>query len=326
VGNVYYTCNGCGHKTTSVALSGKCDRCGYKEFTKNQDKPKEKNMTQTAVAVKTDCGSFAVSDIENMAKRMVASKLFGVQNVDQAVSLMLIAQAEGMHPAIAARDYHIIQGRHTLKADAMLARFQQSGGKVEWHEYTDEKCVGIFSHPQSPTPISVEWDMDRATRAGIGGKDNWKKYPRQMLKARVVSDGVRLCFPGCAVGVYTPEEVQDFDTTTSPQPATVVEQPKTPAMTDMNDLPLIKELGDMLLEIKDNNKFAAGAKLKKECGIPTLKGITKEKLSEVEPIIRDLYKTFMADDAFKVDCPNGFDPKSMDDCDKCDKRKDCPAH
>jgi hypothetical protein len=33
----------------------------------------------------------------------------------------------------------------------------------------------------------------------------------------------------------------------------------------------------------------------------------------------------MADDAFKVDCPNGFDPKSKDDCDKCDKRKDCPA-
>jgi recombination protein RecT len=33
----------------------------------------------------------------------------------------------------------------------------------------------------------------------------------------------------------------------------------------------------------------------------------------------------MADDAFKVECPNGFDPKSKEDCDKCDKRKDCPV-
>jgi recombination protein RecT len=34
----------------------------------------------------------------------------------------------------------------------------------------------------------------------------------------------------------------------------------------------------------------------------------------------------MADDAFNIKCPDNFDPQSMDDCDKCDKRKDCPAH
>jgi recombinational DNA repair protein RecT len=34
----------------------------------------------------------------------------------------------------------------------------------------------------------------------------------------------------------------------------------------------------------------------------------------------------MADDAFNIKCPDNFDPKSMDDCDKCDKRKDCTAH
>jgi recombination protein RecT len=34
----------------------------------------------------------------------------------------------------------------------------------------------------------------------------------------------------------------------------------------------------------------------------------------------------MADDAFKVECPNGFDPKSKEDCDKCEKREGCPAH
>lgn len=49
--------------------------------------------------------------IEKMGTAIAKSGLFGMKTPDQAVALMLIAQAEGMHPAIAARDYHVIQGR-----------------------------------------------------------------------------------------------------------------------------------------------------------------------------------------------------------------------
>jgi hypothetical protein len=150
-----------------------------------------------------------VSDIERMAQAIAASKLFGIQNVDQAMSLMLIAQAEGMHPAIAARDYHVIQGRPALKADAMLARFQAVGGKVEWTCYTDAKVAGKFSHPQGGT-IEIEWTVNRAKSAGLATKDNWQKWPRQMLRARCISEGVRTVYPGVTTGMYTPEEVQDM--------------------------------------------------------------------------------------------------------------------
>ena len=73
-----------------------------------------------------------VNDIHTMAVAVVKSGLFGIKTVEQATALMLIAQAEGYHPALAARDYHIIQGRPTLKAETMMARFQQQGGKVDW--------------------------------------------------------------------------------------------------------------------------------------------------------------------------------------------------
>lgn len=149
-----------------------------------------------------------VSDIERMAQAVAASKLFGIQNMEQAMSLMLIAQAEGMHPAIAARDYHVIQGRPALKADAMLARFQAAGGKVKWNAYTDEKVSGTFSHPAGGE-VTIDWDMNRAKAAGLAGKDNWSKYPRQMLRARCISEGVRTVCPGVTAGLYTPEEIQD---------------------------------------------------------------------------------------------------------------------
>jgi len=58
--------------------------------------------------------------------------------------------------------------------------------------------------------LTVTWDMKRATQAGLTGKDNWKKYPAQMLSARVVAEGVRAVFPACLSGMYTSEEVQDM--------------------------------------------------------------------------------------------------------------------
>ena len=150
------------------------------------------------------------NEIEQMATSIVASKLFGINNKDQAISLMLLCQAEGLHPVIAARDYHLIQGRPALKADAMLARFQAAGGSVTWKEYTDEQVTGVFTHPQGGT-LELGWSLAQAKRIGIANKDNWSKYPRAMLRARTISEGIRAVFPGCVVGVYTPEEVQDFE-------------------------------------------------------------------------------------------------------------------
>ena len=149
------------------------------------------------------------NEIESMAIAVSKSGLFGMKTPDQAVALMLLCQAEGLHPAIAARDYHIIQGRPALKADAMLARFQQAGGKVEWKVYTDAEVTGVFSHPQGGS-LEVTWTLSQAKSIGIANKDNWKNYPRAMLRARCLSEGIRAVYPGCVVGVYTPEEVQDF--------------------------------------------------------------------------------------------------------------------
>lgn len=152
----------------------------------------------------------SVNDIQTMALAIAKSGLFGMKSPEQAMALMLIAQAEGMHPAIAARDYHVIQGRPALKADAMLARFQAAGGKVEWLKYDDKEVSGKFSHPQGGT-ATITWTIQQAMAAGLASKDVWRQYPRQMLRSRVISEGVKTIYPGVAVGVYTPEEVQDFD-------------------------------------------------------------------------------------------------------------------
>ena len=170
-----------------------------------------------------------VDQIQTMANAVVKSQLFGMKTVEQATALMLIAQAEGYHPALAARDYHIIQGRPTLKAETMMARFQQQGGKVDWKTLTDEEVTATFSHPSGGS-ATITWTFDQARKAGLTNKDNWKNYPRAMLRARVVSEGIRTVFPGVVLGVYTPEEVQDIPT-----------QPKTRDMGTVDVVEAVEE-------------------------------------------------------------------------------------
>jgi len=146
---------------------------------------------------------------QTLARSFVQSGLFGVKNEAQALALMALCEAEGMHPARAVQEFHIVQGRPAMKADAMLARFQRAGGKVEWHDYTDTKVTGTFSHQQGGS-VRIEWTLEQAKRIGLAGKDNWKHYPRAMLRARCISEGVRTVFPGIAQGMYTVEEAQDM--------------------------------------------------------------------------------------------------------------------
>jgi hypothetical protein len=161
-------------------------------------------------------------EITTVSATIAKSGLFGVRTPEQACALMLLSQAEGFHPVLAARDYHVIQGRPTLKSDAMLARYQQAGGKVEWPKYENSVVRGKFTHPSSGV-VEVEWTLEMARQAGLTTKDVWRQYPRAMLKSRVISEGVRVSYPGVCVGIYTPEEVEQFDARPPEKPAKVVE-------------------------------------------------------------------------------------------------------
>ena len=151
------------------------------------------------------------TEMDQMAGAIAASGLFGMKDKNSVLALMAVAQAEGLHPATAARDFHIIQGRPALKADAMLARFQNAGGKVDWKDYTDEKVTGVFTHPNGGS-LAVTWTIEQATKIGlVKPGSGWQKFPRAMLRSRCISEGIRSVFPGSVTGFYSPEEVENFE-------------------------------------------------------------------------------------------------------------------
>lgn len=151
---------------------------------------------------------YELKDMQTMADAVAKSGLFGMKSTEQALALMLVAQSENQHPATITQDYDIIQGKACRKTHSVMARFQQMGGKVEWHQLTDTIADATFSHPSGGS-LRIEWTIEQAKKANLTGKDNWKNYPRAMLRARVIAEGVRAVYPAAIGGMLIAEEAAD---------------------------------------------------------------------------------------------------------------------
>ena len=180
--------------------------------------PNAPPRTAVATRVAADGNSVTFEQMERMASAVSKSGMFAVKTPDEALTLMLVAQAEGIHPAQAMMDYDLIEHKPCLKSSAMLARFVRAGGKVQWLEQSDEKVSGKFTAPNGET-IVVTWDNDRIKTAGLAGRANHQKFPLQMKRARCISEAIRAIYP--MTTLYTPEEVRDgaveIDITPVPQ-------------------------------------------------------------------------------------------------------------
>jgi hypothetical protein len=157
--------------------------------------------------------SYTFEQVRQMGISFAKSGLFGVKDPDQAFSLLMYGQALGKHPAVIMMDYDLINNRLAKKASAMLRDFQRSGGRVDWKKYDDNGCIGIFTHPMSPTPVTVDWTMERAKKAGLAAKngDMYGKYTRAMFRSRCISEGVRTTAPDATENLYTVEELRAIE-------------------------------------------------------------------------------------------------------------------
>ena len=154
-----------------------------------------------------------IDQVRVMATSVAKSGLYGVKNIEQAFTLMLIAQAENTSPIQAMQMYDVIQGRPALKSSEILSRFQRADGKIRWVETTNEKAIVELEHPSYNGKYLSEYTIKDAELAGLTSKQNWKQRPKEMLRSRAVSSGVRAVYPACLNNMYSSEEIQDIEPT-----------------------------------------------------------------------------------------------------------------
>lgn len=150
-----------------------------------------------------------------LGEAFAASGMFGCSKPQQGAILALQCMTSGATPFEVTQTYHLLDGKLSMKADAMLGKFLRAGGKVEWGERTSERVSARFSYKGNVRDETITLQELVATGVAVDARGElkamYKRFPRQMLTARLVSEYVRLLAPDIISGVYTPEEVSDFE-------------------------------------------------------------------------------------------------------------------
>jgi hypothetical protein len=155
-----------------------------------------------------------IEAIDKLGEMFAKSGMFGCERIEQGKILAMACLTEHKSPIQIAREYHIIEGKLSDRADAMLAKFRARGGKYKVLHRTSELSSIEMAHEGQTLTFTLTWEdaqKEPFVHAKDGFKKNWRT-PRarmQTMWARVVSDGVRTLAPEIVSGIFTPEEIED---------------------------------------------------------------------------------------------------------------------
>ncbi|MBT9165008.1 MAG: hypothetical protein DDT23_01019 [candidate division WS2 bacterium] len=150
-----------------------------------------------------------LEEIQGLGKIFKASGLFSdIQSEAQAVVKILAGQEMGISPMLSMQGINIIKGKVCLSAN-LMAHLIKKSGKYNYKvlEHTDKICEIAFLEEGNEVGVS-SFSMEDAQRAGLPSKDVWKMYPRNLLFARALSNGVRWYCPDLGLQ-YTQEEMEE---------------------------------------------------------------------------------------------------------------------
>jgi hypothetical protein len=137
------------------------------------------------------------------------------RDASQAVVKVLAGREIGIGPIASMAGIYIVEGKVSIGSNLMAAAVKRSGK----YDYTvvkldNTQAVIMFWQKNPKTGDFAElgessFSIAEAQAAGVAGKQVWKAYPRNMLFARAISNGVRWYCPDIFGGapVYAPEEL-----------------------------------------------------------------------------------------------------------------------
>lgn len=170
-------------------------------------------MNTTALAV---IQPDELDTIQRTAKLLAASGFFnaqdGITGMAQVAAKILAGRELGFGPFAAVNGIHIIQGKPAVGANLMAAAVR-AHPRYDYRvkELTDKACELEFLD-NGKVAGNSRFTLEDAAAAELSSGKNaatWKKYARNMLFARAMSNGVRWYAPDIFTGnvVYVPEEL-----------------------------------------------------------------------------------------------------------------------
>ena len=147
------------------------------------------------------------TDIMSIGKAFAESGMFtDIKSAAQAMVKIIAGQEIGIPPFASMSGIHIIQGKPTIGA-GLIASSIKGSGKYDFRvvDHSEKLCSIEFFQGKESLGIST-FTIEDAKKAGTKNID---KFPKNMLFARAISNGVKFYTPDVFSGpVYTPEEME----------------------------------------------------------------------------------------------------------------------
>jgi hypothetical protein len=193
--------------------------------------------------MKNEITTMPVNDIMVMAKNFAESGMF--TDAKQAVQAFVKIQAGqeiGLPPFASMSGIHIIQGKPTLGA-GVIASAVKGSGKYDYKvKEMSEKICSIDFFQGSENIGNSTFTIEDAKKALTKNID---KFPKNMLFARAISNGVKWFCPDVFAGpVYVPEEMPEQTIEDVPH-VEIIEKKPIPTLND-------KQMAKLLESGKEN--------------------------------------------------------------------------
>lgn len=145
----------------------------------------------------------------------VESGLFpDVKTQAQAAVKILAGKELGLSAFQSMKDIYIVNGKLAIQSNA-LASLLKTNPKYDYkvEKLDSEQCSITFYQIKDGKREELgisEFTIKDAAKAGIINKDSWKNYPKNMLFARALANGVRFYCPDAACGWHIQEEYEEL--------------------------------------------------------------------------------------------------------------------
>lgn len=173
-----------------------------------------------AVPVASGAQDVQIFEFQQRAARLFAtSGLFSdikgqshEQSIAQAFVKIALGQSMGFSPAESMTGIDIVQGRTAIGASLRAARMQRAGFSWRFTKHDDKGCIMRVFGPNGEELGESAFTAEDATRAGLLGKDNYKKNPKNMFFSRAITNAQRWYAPGVlGADLLSSEEAIDLE-------------------------------------------------------------------------------------------------------------------
>lgn len=245
-------------------------------------------------------------------------------NPADTFSVLLAGHGLGLSPIQSLQSIVLISGKPYISTEVILGLAYRAGHQVQWLESGDKRATVRVIRGDGHGSAEVTYTMAQAQAAGLAGKDNWRRMPAEMLRARAVRAALKMVAPDIALGLETAESpavaVVEAATGTAvvqvggeqgggtaerrpqpepvaadpaPQPDTAPEPEEEPKATTAQLRKINAQLSD--LERRSGEKWTREqrrdfiAELAELDGLTTAKDLTKEQahtvIERIEPLL-----------------------------------------